>query len=273
MVRSLLAGAGFTFLLLVGCSGEGSFAAATAQQVGEYQIIDLAKGTVTWRAEAPDVAHDPLLTSSSLVLRRMPSQSAAQIGAATSEPFAAAADKPATTRAVRSCFIAVNECTASQWALLTGTALPTADGALPQVDRAHDEVLAGLAVFAARTGLNLDLPTQVEWEAAARWGHAGEFPFDPSQAASREAQARVRETVAGTGAAPVVGSRQPDPLGLYDLHGNVWELVRDLDGQGDAAARGGSWSDPVYAARASNRLVVPADAGHPLIGFRLVLRP
>ena len=272
-MRCTLLVMGLVLSVLSSCGGEGNIELAASQQLADYQIIDLENGAVTWSAAAPDVAGNRDLVTRSLVLRRMPSQSSVQIGAAADEPFATAAEKPASGSSVRGCFVAVTECTVGQWARLTGTSLPATGAELPVVEVSRDQVLAAFATFAQRTSVVLDLPTHLEWEAAARFGHSGEFPFDPSQPSAREAQVRVRETIASEGVAAVVGSRRANPLGLYDLHGNAWELVRDLDGKGQAGARGGSWSDPVYVARASNRLVVPAEAGHPLIGFRPMLRP
>ncbi len=126
------------------------------------------------------------------------------------------------------------------------------------------------------------LPTEAEWEYAARAGTQTVYSFGddvhqlPMYAwcgdnAEKKPQA--------------VGQRAPNPWGLYDMHGNVWEWVQDSYGPYSAQAvtdplgpedvahrivRGGSWIDTVEKCRSSYRLY-----RHPIdrdgtIGFRLL---
>jgi len=67
------------------------------------------------------------------------------------------------------------------------------------------------------------LPTEAEWEYAARAGRDLEFPWGdepPSTLRANYAAGRVNDTVA-------VGSYPPNPSGLYDMAGNVWEFTLD----------------------------------------------
>ncbi len=63
------------------------------------------------------------------------------------------------------------------------------------------------------------LPTDAEWEYAARAGTTTRYSFGDSITA---AEARFRD-----GTTIAVGSFKPNPFGLYDVHGNVWEIVQD----------------------------------------------
>jgi formylglycine-generating enzyme required for sulfatase activity len=132
------------------------------------------------------------------------------------------------------------------------------------------------------------LPTEVEWEAAARGGLA-EKRYPNGDAL--EGSAVFGQIFAGddTKTAPV-GSLAPNGYGLYDTAGNVWEWCADyyaadayeradeLDPAGPErgaarVARGGSWNDREAELRVSNRLeMTPTIIGH-IFGFRCAKSP
>ena len=124
------------------------------------------------------------------------------------------------------------------------------------------------------------LPTEGEWEFAARAGTTTPWPWDGDP--HRHAWANSR-SLART---HPVGRKPPNPWGLYDMHGNVWEWCSDWYGPyADAPAvdptgpaegtervfRGGSWYDFPAALRSANRHRHPPDRRYTAIGLRLVL--
>lgn len=132
------------------------------------------------------------------------------------------------------------------------------------------------------------LPTEVEWEYACRGGllsnrllSAFDFYFDeptnallPEQANFSRDGKRLRRTCK-------VGSYPPNHLGLYDMHGNVWEWCadeapadpKDPKGVSRRVIRGGSWDSDSGDCRAALRdAVAPSDRSTNL-GLRLARVP
>lgn len=130
------------------------------------------------------------------------------------------------------------------------------------------------------------LPTEVQWEYACRAGTTTAYwwgdEFDPDRA---NVQGDL-DFDGSKGATTSVKHFPPNPWGLHDMHGNVWEWCEDvwrerLDEVGEAAgdvgssvraARAGSWfARPVFARSASRGWGRRVD-GHRDQGLRVALR-
>lgn len=124
--------------------------------------------------------------------------------------------------------------------------------------------------LSAQTGHYYRLPTEAEWEFACRAGTTGPFSCPESELADY-AVMDPEEIRVGY---EKVGTKKPNPFGLYDMHGNVMEWVLDQYVE-DAyrkrtgvtaspleipttlyprVARGGSWYDPPEELRSARRI-------------------
>jgi formylglycine-generating enzyme required for sulfatase activity len=139
------------------------------------------------------------------------------------------------------------------------------------------------------------LPSEAEWEYAARAGTTTAFAFGDSLNSS---QANFDGNYP-YGNAPKgkylqktinVGSYQPNAFGLYDMHGNVWEWVQDIyknnysevsaDGSANVSVgdlsmrvlRGGSWLNYGNGCRSASRFGDAPATRYADYGFRLVAR-
>jgi TonB family protein len=108
------------------------------------------------------------------------------------------------------------------------------------------------------------LPTEAEWEYAARAGVNG------SRYGALSSIAWYRENSGGE--THPVGQKQPNAFGLYDMLGNVGEWVEDAyPGMAQRIVRGGSARKPAEDARASRRDKYDPSSSYPDVGFRCVI--
>lgn len=138
---------------------------------------------------------------------------------------------------------------------------------LPAVRVTWADAAAYAAWLSEETGRRFRLPTENEWEFAARGGSSTAFwwgdDVDPSQAVCGECLDREV-----SGPRPV-GSLNANPYGLYDTAGNVWEWVRSEETDGPVL-RGGAFDTSIFALRSANRGHPAApQVPDPAVGLRL----
>jgi formylglycine-generating enzyme required for sulfatase activity len=135
-----------------------------------------------------------------------------------------------------------------------------------------------------KEGVEYRLPTEAEWEYACRAGTTTVYSFGDNESQLGE-YAWYKENTRENGIhhALIVGKKKPNPWGLYDMHGNVWEWCQDLygkypdatDPQGPSEGsirviRGGSWWYNSDFCRSAERSGDTPDSRYNGLGFRVL---
>jgi formylglycine-generating enzyme required for sulfatase activity len=193
-------------------------------------------------------------------------------------------ESPLHSVTVGNFYIGKYEITQEQWKLIMGNnPSEFKDDNLPIEMVSWNDVQEFLARLNAATGKHYRLPTEAEWEYAARGGvksvgykYSGSHNlYDVGWFADNSG-----------GKSHAVGTKLPNELGLYDMSGNVWEWCIDWYGPYPASAqydpmgadsdlnrvsRGGSWEFDARHCRVANRGGGNPGSRYRYLGFRVVL--
>ncbi|MGM9868271.1 MAG: SUMF1/EgtB/PvdO family nonheme iron enzyme [Sodaliphilus sp.] len=153
----------------------------------------------------------------------------------------------------------------------------------PMYDISWDDCQTFIRKLNALTGKNFRLPTEAEWEFAARGGNNSRgYKYSGSNTLSNVAW--YDDTSDGT--THPVGSKSPNELGIYDMSGNVWEWCSDWFGDYSSSSqsnptgpnggsirvdRGGGWNGNAGGCRVSFRYGSTPSRRNYYHGLRLAL--
>ncbi|MCP4697950.1 MAG: formylglycine-generating enzyme family protein [Gammaproteobacteria bacterium] len=154
----------------------------------------------------------------------------------------------------------------------------------PVVCVTWNDAIAYTEWLSEQTGKNYGLPTEAEWEYAARAETDTAYHFGNDKKQLKE---YAWYSANSDGKTHPAGEKKPNAWKLHDMHGNVWEWTQDWFGDYSKEAqsnpsgpekgaarviRGGSWSNSPRDVRSAYR--IRNDPGNRLdnVGFRLARR-
>ena len=193
--------------------------------------------------------------------------------------------------------ISATTVTQRQWEDVMGTAPWIGEGLTsagigpdcPAVNMTIEDAWEFCRRLGAMEGKNYRLPSEAEWEYSARAGSTGLWFFgDSPDQLDRYAWHNGNSKSKGHVGAHPVALLKPNPFGLYDVYGNVWELCEDnwqpnyngaptdssawrLGGKdSDRVMRGGSHHSTPQRASSPSRINLVPSKPYENVGFRIV---
>ena len=256
-----------------------------------YCVIDLSAGAeassypVTYLAEVPDGGFNvDAYKTNKLVLKRIEAgtfKMGGSVSTTLSKPF----------------FCGLFEVTQKQYTLVKGsnpsyrrndkmpvervsyTDIRGSSGGAEWPSSSAVDSISFMGKLRARTGLDFDLPTEAQWEYACRAGTTTKYSYGDSADGNY-----MWYMDNSSSKMHAVGTKSPNPWGLYDMHGNVLEWCLDwyasslsggTDPKGSSSGsgrvkRGGSWgSRAVFCTSSYQNADSPSNTDE-YLGFRLV---
>lgn len=195
-------------------------------------------------------------------------------------------EKPTHQVTLSDYYIGETEVTQELWKAVMGSNPSYLSGTNLPVERVSwDDCQTFITKLNQLTGKNFRLPTEAEWEYAARGGQKSRgYKYAGSNTLSDVAWYTDNS---GSKTHPVK-QKQANELGLYDMSGNVWEWCQDWFGSYTSNAqtnptgpssgsnrvfRGGSWLSNAFGCRVASRGGNSPGARGNYLGFRVVLLP
>ncbi len=153
----------------------------------------------------------------------------------------------------------------------------------------HDDAVEFCRRLSQREGKTYRLPREAEWEYACRGGTTTRFHFGDDESRLGEyAWFRGNAYDKDEKYAHAVRQKKPNPFGLYDMHGNVFEWCEDWfasdyyvnstatdptgpDSGPSRVLRSGSWGFEPFLVRCARRFNIPSDSRYDCFGIRVLL--
>jgi formylglycine-generating enzyme required for sulfatase activity len=186
-------------------------------------------------------------------------------------------EKPVHSEYVSSFQIGKTEVTQALWKAVMGNNPSYFKGDnLPVENVSWNDCKDFIRKLNSLTGQNFRLPTEAEWEYAARGGNRSRgYKYSGSNSIGEVAW----YTNNSSNTTHAVATKAPNELGIYDMSGNVWECTSDFWSSDYSSSRsgsypvnrGGCWEDGAGVCRVSHRDFSEPTFRGPVLGFRLAL--
>ena len=253
----------------------------TTRHLFSFALLALIPGCMNEEPTAPSVTAvkehmsaaqlglgDPMVNSVGMLLVPIPSGEFL-MGSPASDLKADEDEKPQTLKKFgKPFYLSAYEVTQEQYQAVMGIRQFLTDeqaARFPVTDVSYNNAVEFCRRLSEKEDVEYRLPTEAEWEYACRAGTTTAYSFGDDAAKLSEYGWFVDESPDFM--PHRIGQKKPNPWGLYDMHGNVWEWCRDR------VVRGGSWFDNAWHCRSANRFQYEtATFRDDVRGFR-VLRP
>jgi formylglycine-generating enzyme required for sulfatase activity len=252
-----------------------------------YLIIDLPTGGASYADSIPDLLTNDAYKTTKVVLKWI-SPGTFEMGDQVGDGYAS--ELPVhTVNLTQGYYLGVFEVTQRQWFEVQGdwpSHFTTTPDKRPVEQVSWNDIKGAsgfMATLSGATSLTCRLPTEAEWEYACKAGTSTSWSYGSSE----DGAYMWYDSNAG-GETHEVGTCAPNPWGLYDMHGNVFEWCEDYyaddyyessptddptgpTGGATRVLRGGSWSGIAWVCRSAVRGRISPDFRGSDNGFRVAV--